>query len=583
MRELSDETEDESDSYGESMVNSVVIVSQLLLGESIPGESYLLKSENDVLSVESSKISHSYFDLCGTLTNSVELNEEFIDLKYTNISNGEYLDCTIMITSSNMYELETLSSNYNNNHSSFQSDFLMLDVSSLDSNGDDGENENSEFLSDCNPIILTFNHSNTSYFNYNFSISDNYPHFPLCSFYNTTTKLYSNNGCYLLYFNEYYSKCACVHNSFYGLTYEDFAPEINYWGKESWNKVSFENLIKYPLGWIAVGTWICMCLLLIVLFRKEYHVALMPNFCQCEKKDDKPLIAQYGDVKNHDKIRKILNNKELRLKYRINQEIRIVKDDKLKHRSYLFKFFHLFFLNMRNEHLWLGICFRDYGTSYTESQRILILMVRVLTSLCVSALFYGRRKESTIGDVSLMLYESLLGFIPMFVVQQLIKRHKPGINGWELSNEEKGNTDDIGGSGGDDERAMAMYAALQLSKIKSNSMSTDRMVMDDAGSGGSQIQITPQSPSSVNEDGDLEFDLATTTKLAAPESPKSPVAFVTKQHVFEFVNDANEGMEIGTGAKESLKATQHSNNSKRKNRMMMQMQVRTLMTFQLKY
>ena len=103
MRQLSDETPRTSDSHGEKMIDSLVTVSQLLLAMSIPGESYLITTENDLLSVESSKISQTYFDSCGTFTNSIRLNDEFIELKYRETNGStDYLDCTVMITPSNL-------------------------------------------------------------------------------------------------------------------------------------------------------------------------------------------------------------------------------------------------------------------------------------------------------------------------------------------------------------------------------------------------------------------------------------------------------------------------------------------------
>lgn len=44
---------------------------------------------------------------------------------------------------------------------------------------------------------------------------------------------------------------------------------------------------------------------------------------------------------------------------------------------------------------------RDNGTHYTHSKRIAILMVRLLTTLGVAALFYGKAKDTTIGDFTL--------------------------------------------------------------------------------------------------------------------------------------------------------------------------------------
>ena len=178
MRQLSDETPDTSDTYGELIVNLVITVSHLLLFDSIPGESYLLQSANGLLLVESSKISNIYFDVCGRLTNSVQLNEEYIQLKYQqeNNNNIDYFDCSIMITPSNLYQLHTTLNNYNN--SMYQSAFLMLDVSSFSSvtnsaSASDTQRQlvtsmtSSQMLTDCNPIILTFNHTNVSFFQTN--------------------------------------------------------------------------------------------------------------------------------------------------------------------------------------------------------------------------------------------------------------------------------------------------------------------------------------------------------------------------------------------------------------------------------
>ena len=70
------------------------------------------------------------------------------------------------------------------------------------------------------------------------------------------------------------------------------------------------------------------------------------------------------------------------------------------------------------------ICFRNHGTAFTHSQRISVLMIRLLTSMAVGALFYGQSGKNVIGDISLTLYESLFSFIPVFILQQLIKRRR---------------------------------------------------------------------------------------------------------------------------------------------------------------
>ena len=187
--------------------------------------------------------------------------------------------------------------------------------------------------------------------------------------------------------------------------------------------------MKHPLGWIVTITWISMCLLLIALY--NYHEksnALQQcgylGHC-CDKLSnivDRPLIAQMA-------LHSTILTRQEKLQYRNIQELRLIKDDLIKHRPFGIRFLHLWWLNIRNDHIILGICFRDYGTNFKFSSRVAIIMIRLLTTIAgmlyyftfsvfnwihwhgcflfiyctVSALFYGQAKESTVGDISLSL------------------------------------------------------------------------------------------------------------------------------------------------------------------------------------
>ena len=262
-------------------------------------------------------------------------------------------------------------------------------ASTLATDTDDSYNGSAAWLGQCDPIIVTFSNSDP-----NFYITDNYTHFPQCTFYNESTLDYSEIGCYLVSYTNITSTCACRHSTYYGVQWEDFTPEINFLDSRQWGDVSFINLIKHPLGWVVVLTWIFVCLFFIALF--NYHKKTHSLGSCCDKMErivDRPLIAT---MQTH-----VLMTKEEKLKYRNIQEIRLIKDDLLKHRSFCVRFYNLFKLNIRNDHLWLGICCRDYGTNFTFAQRIAICMVRLLTSLSIAALFYGRAETSPIGDFSL--------------------------------------------------------------------------------------------------------------------------------------------------------------------------------------
>ena len=69
--------------------------------------------------------------------------------------------------------------------------------------------------------------------------------------------------------------------------------------------------------------------------------------------------------------------------------------------------------------------FRSHGTSFTTRERVAIIMIRLLTTMSVTAAFYGRSKSTIIGDFSLAFYESILGFLPMKFIEDCIKSHKP--------------------------------------------------------------------------------------------------------------------------------------------------------------
>ena len=418
MREWSDEDVVESKSSGQSTIDLTVIVSQLVIANYLPTE--FTSFETDTINITTSKISFDidYSEYCGT--GSVRLSDKYIEIKSDN--GTQYMDCTFMKSSKNLYllSIESVSTytNQTNKQNPFQSNYVLLDITSQDdsasvlvSNGSVlGDSDDTILLDPSDPIVISFDLTNRSFFNaYNdYQESENgiFNHFPLCTFYNGSISTFDDNNCYLLSYDVDNGVCTCVclHLTYYTASWEDFEPEVNFLSLSEWNDVTLDNIFGHPLGLIVVVTWCFFCVLIIVLMqlhhkkkikhRKLKYIAWL--FDKCEKIEDKPLIAESST-----NIEKILNDKELKLKYRSIQEIRLIKDDKFENGSIFLKFWHLFSINMRNEHLFLGICFRDYGTSYTHSQRIAILMVRVLTSLGVSALFFGRAKNTTVGDISL--------------------------------------------------------------------------------------------------------------------------------------------------------------------------------------
>ena len=54
-----------------------------------------------------------------------------------------------------------------------------------------------------------------------------------------------------------------------------------------------------------------------------------------------------------------------------------------------------------------------------------MMMLRLLNTMAIAAVFYGSSNGTFIGDISLSFIESLLGFIPMFALKMLIVRRRP--------------------------------------------------------------------------------------------------------------------------------------------------------------
>ena len=152
------------------------------------------------------------------------------------------------------------------------------------------------------------------------------------------------------------------------------------------------------MGWIVVTSWILVCVLLIVIVKIGNNTININDKYESKNINDNindklnpitKMIASSFNIRDKPliiQIDSVVTFKE-KLKYRSIQEIRILKDDELKHRSFIVKWFHLFVIKLRNDHMWAGIFCRDWGTSFTYNQRIAILMTRLLTTMATAAMF----------------------------------------------------------------------------------------------------------------------------------------------------------------------------------------------------
>ena len=193
--------------------------------------------------------------------------------------------------------------------------------------------------------------------------STNSSNYPSCIFYNETSETYEDNGCIVYKSTDDIVLCACRHTTLFTSSYTEFAPDVSWRSKDLYLSITFANLMSHPLGLILAITWIFVGGIFI-LIGKRYCI-----------KEDKPLIAQKGAIFTHHNA-----IKQDRRNYRSIQEFRVIYDDKFENtacscwKGCLPKSFHLWLIAMRNDHIWFGICFRHYGTSFTTGMEWFFLL-----------------------------------------------------------------------------------------------------------------------------------------------------------------------------------------------------------------
>lgn len=271
MRRITNESIDTAKHNGQIVINSTKIVVSLLLNDSVPGESYMITT--DTMNVKAAKISMDRYDECSEIETESSLEFDLPpELMKIQSNNGKnYMDCSVMLSIDNLYGIYQ---NYSKTNT-WQSEFVMIDVSGTSDDDQannrrarrmqDTSDDSSIWLSSCQPVIIKYNVTNVTFFD------DNNTNFPQCSFYNETKKDFEDNGCYVVSHDRYTVYCACLHLTNFGLTYQDFTPEINFISSNFYASISWENLMKYPLGWIFCLSWLALCCLLFFLLNKVEH------------------------------------------------------------------------------------------------------------------------------------------------------------------------------------------------------------------------------------------------------------------------------------------------------------------------
>ena len=118
FREWSDETLDQSKESGQSTIESMTTLSQLVIASHIPSEFYVFETESMKIQTSKIAIDMDFNSYCGNiyLDNIVTISNDYIDQVS---QNGRYnMDCIFMTTKKNVHLLSIESiSQYNNLYS----------------------------------------------------------------------------------------------------------------------------------------------------------------------------------------------------------------------------------------------------------------------------------------------------------------------------------------------------------------------------------------------------------------------------------------------------------------------------------
>lgn len=125
-----------------------------------------------------------------------------------------------------------------------------------------------------------------------------------------------------------------MHLTYFGASWNELTPEINFLTSTEWKAVTFENILNHPLGLIVVSIWMFVCALFIMLFDLvRRQLIYIPCLDEIAKIRNRPLIAE-----SRDNVEKILVDKELKSKYHSVQVLPLFKNEKFKHLSRRSKF-----------------------------------------------------------------------------------------------------------------------------------------------------------------------------------------------------------------------------------------------------
>eukprot|EP01083_Nonionella_stella_P286665 975638_1 len=244
--------------------------------------------------------------------------------------------------------------------------------------------------------------------------------YPACTFWNTESKKWDTNNCFVYNYTENDVLCACKHLTTFNIKASDFKPQANLISVYHFRDLSEDNLTKYPYVWVTLTVVLCVFLLICL------YDAFAGN------KDDRSPLAysdiMFSAVREH-KMKSFIPSNTTQIfeqlyskkhkHYGVGLIKSIRKDNKLcTNQLKLFKIY------LQNNHTLLSIFQHSEGTGYSKRQRVASFYLYLSTIMVSSAAFYGVEQQK-FGDITASFLISLWSTIPAVFVRFSFTKAKP--------------------------------------------------------------------------------------------------------------------------------------------------------------
>jgi len=191
---------------------------------------------------------------------------------------------------------------------------------------------------------------------------------PNCRFWNEDTKKWSSSGCYMFENTAEKTICRCNHLTSFNVNAKSVVPKVNVISMNDLLSLTPENIAKQPMGFV-----VCFIIMSLGVYflrsasvrdRIIDHEGLISMYRQAERR------ARLGD-------------------YYMETENKFTKQrlkDTDEHFCLRFGYLGQVFLQ---KHAWTSVLYRQNTSAFTSTDRLILLIATIFSSLAASAVFLG--------------------------------------------------------------------------------------------------------------------------------------------------------------------------------------------------